>query len=115
MKTLHSISSFSSFSSISSISSFSSNQQYLAEKHGLEQWYPTAASTESIQKRANIHAYLSSHHSTTRQVSKAVFFNYMRFIMNPRKNTFDKEDGKSKSKSNLKIKGGSIALFTLYR
>lgn len=66
--------------------------QYLAEKHGLEQWYPTAASTESIQKRANIHAYLSSHHSTTRQVSKAVFFNYMRFIMNPRKNTFDKED-----------------------
>ena len=35
--------------------------------------------------------------------------------MNPRKNTFDKEDGKSKSKSNLKIKGGSIALFTLYR
>ena len=47
--------------------------QYLCEKHGWNEWWPTGSDAASIQKRAKIAEYLSSHHHTSRMVSARVF------------------------------------------
>jgi hypothetical protein len=67
--------------------------QYLCELHGWTQWWPAAAgSTDSpavIEERAVLCSYLSSHHSTTRNISKVAFFRLMRSIMGL--GTFDED------------------------
>ena len=51
--------------------------QYLCEKHSWEQWWPSGRDTASIQKRAKISEYLSSHHHTSRLVSAKAFRPFM--------------------------------------
>jgi glutathione S-transferase len=47
--------------------------QYLCEKYKWDQWWPSGSDLESMQKRAKISEYLSSHHHTSRMVSAKGF------------------------------------------
>lgn len=43
--------------------------QYLCEKNRWSDWWPCESDTESVQRRAKINMYLSSHHSIIRPIS----------------------------------------------
>mgnify|MGYP003385310332 CR=1 FL=1 len=47
--------------------------QYLCEKYKWDEWWPSGSDAESVQKRAKISEYLSSHHHTSRMVSAKGF------------------------------------------
>ncbi|CAM9136497.1 unnamed protein product, partial [Ectocarpus fasciculatus] len=46
--------------------------QYLCEKHGWDKWWPTSQDNASLQERAKIAEFLSSHHGTTRLISRQI-------------------------------------------
>jgi glutathione S-transferase len=59
------------------ISECSAILQYLSEKNGWSEWWPSGLDSASVQKRAVISQYLSHHHLSTRRLSREVVFPFM--------------------------------------